>query len=1368
MSSSAYLLAVPPGDEPLEFTKTAPLLDPKIPFFKYLDMLATISKDALALHQQAYEIFLALNPHLSYASVTITKEDSTHPIKLNKRAETLLKSSMILIQRYCLILQVSLPKLPSFRRRTHSNTLIAYEVKAVGYREDLTEYKDEGALVHLQACFLRSKAATQRDIPMPKYTQHTTTSVLQANEECVAKITTTAKFVSAKSTEQVPETSDNPSVARSVMVEERPFTVRAMHQACAPDVVAQADLTSSIPADGPIRRSRSAVIKEKPREAKGQVSVPDVVAEAEPASPTPIDAPIRRTSRRKRRSAEPQVKVEVTLSTTDIAAEAEAGPSGSIPLTESALRKWEKEMKRLKEVGMMMEEQIGQLTHIHPNNNPTNTAPAAPSVTPSIPARSTPAAVSHPFNNASTIAPASTAAVEPIKRAMTNTAAAPTVILTVPTPPAVTLSTLPKPLATRAIFTPAPPGVTKSTTKRTSPATGAIRESGVVRNLIRQYETPSSSSSTSSNGDRTGIVLGRKSISTAAPAAAATNTTTTPENSTAKMNSKIGQAASTTTTTTIDNRPKATEMVTLTSNPFCCPRKGASPNLGDKQNLPAHISLSTAKIRSVKTPVQEPASSGSYSMSKARFAIAKTVLAADALHNSPVSQSWDQSFNSSISKTSSTPPSLARYNNSNDQPSTTTSTQTTKTKDGRRTSRSYAKDATEAPTVSASSPSCLDPFSSSLSSARLVDKDRSQRTATVSTSRSSAIGYHSKASIGQQTLLKVPVQGSQCRPKPSLSASGLWNNPPPPLSQLRTVSSSSINTVTSSSSVATVFRDAAESKPVVALGLCNFNPSNTPLENGPSAAATEVNLSNHSSPKSTYSKPLSSDESIRSWRRSIPPTVTAIQNSHYHDSIAYQSHQANSTATPLDEEVAFDWKSEVDGDGDGEDDDGESHVDLIRIPTMSSVRSSTTVSTAHTLSFSASSPLGSGRFKPHRRPKLSSVLVQEMMTEEETKADVQDTKEEDREAKREGKKKSNYDGPESDESDTEIANLQYLEVPPARGTQAWLQMRAQEQEQEETQKLLTEIDGVDGSEYGTEESADTTPLVRTRYSSKYSTTNIAGNGMNTQQLSGTSSRPSVRHIHFEERLSSPVQEQSQEFRSMQRESKQELGETSSFFPRGRIPSFTQPFKSEHHHAEHHTYFNYNNGIRQKNPRSLRHYASTVSSSSTCTVRQPAPSHSVSPASSAFKSLRATPSISSTMTHSIKSISTGSTTTLKTPKFYPSSTGTTSTASTSNRSFFPSHGQTDDGCAAANTPIPPNMRRIREGETTVLGSLNEPVLGSQSRQMNVQKAATTLVRNGSSLSHAAYYAQQQQQPQSQQQRHQQDQQGKQYQQKYQQY
>ncbi|KAG0377356.1 hypothetical protein BGX24_006274 [Mortierella sp. AD032] len=1304
MSSSAYLLAVPPGDEPLEFTKTAPLLDPKIPFFKYLDMLATISKDALALHLQAYEIFLALNPHLSYASVTITKEDSTHPIKLNKRAETLLKSSMILIQRYCLLLQVSLPKLPSFRRRTHSNTLIAYEVKAVGYRENLTEYQDEGALVHLQACFLRSKAATQRDITMPKYTQHTITSVLQANEECVAKVTTTAKFVSAKSTEQVPETSDNPSVARSVMVEERPFTVRAMHQACAPDVVAQADLTSSIPADGPIRRSRSAAIKEKPREAKGQVSVPDVVAEVEPASPTPNDAPIRRTSRHKRRSAEPQVKVEVTLSTTDIAAETEAGPSGSIPLTESALRKWEKEIKRLNEVGIMMEKQIGQLTHVHPSNNPTNTAPAAPSVTPSIPARSTPAAGSHPFNNAPTIAPASTAAVEPIKRAMTNTAAAmtntaaamtntaaaPTVILTVPTPPAVTPSTLPKPLATRAIFTPAPPGVTKSTTKRTSPATGAIRGNGVVRNLIRQYETPSSSSSTSSKGDRTDIVLGQKYISTAA--AAATNTTTTPENSTAKkttgattavtakMNSKIGQAASTTTTTTIDNKPKATDMVALTSNPFCCPRKVTSPNLGDKQHFPAHVSLSTAKIRSIKTPVQEPASSRSYSMSKARSAIAMTVLAADALHNSPISQSWDQSFNSIIGKTSSTPSSLA-----------------------------------------------------------------------------------SKASIGQQTLLKVPVRGFQCRLRPSLSASGLRNNPPPPLSQLRTISSSSINTVTSSSSVATMFRDGAESKPVVALGLSNFTPSNTPLENGPSAAATEINPSNHSSPKSTCSKPLSSDESIRSWRRSIPPTVAAIQNSHYHDSIAYQSHQDNSTATPLDEEVAFDRKSEVDSDGDGDDDDGESHVDLIRIPTMSSVRSSTTVSTAHTLSFSASSPLGSGRFKPHRRPKLSSVLVQETMTEEETKADVQ----EDREVKREGKKKSSYDGPESDESDTEIATLQYLEVPPARGTQVWLEMRAQEQEQEEKQRVLTEDDGGDRSGYDTEESAETT-LVRTRYSSKYSTTNIAGNGMDTQQLSGTSSRPSVRHIHFEERLSSPFQEQSQEFQSMQREGKQELAATTSFFPRVRIPTFTQPFKPEHHHAEHHTYFNNNTGIRQNNPRYLRHYASTISSSSTCTVRQPGPSHSVSPASSAFKSLRATPSISSTMTHSIKSFSTGSTTTLKTPKFYPSSTETTSTANTSNRSFFPSHGQTDDGSAAANTPIPPNMRRIREGETVVLGSLNEPILGSQSRQMNVQTAAATFVRNGSSLSHAAYYAQQQQQLQSQQQRRQQDQQEKQYQQKYQQY
>ncbi|KAG0268507.1 hypothetical protein BGZ95_002437 [Linnemannia exigua] len=1361
MSSSAHLLAVPSGDEPLEFTKTAPLLDPKIPFFKYLDMLATISKDALTLRHQAYEIFLALNPHLSYASVTITNEDSIHPIKLNKKAEILLKSSMILIQRYCLILQVSLPKLPSFRRRTHSNTLKAYEVKAVGYRDDLTEYQDEGALVHLQACFLRSKASAQRDMTKPESLQHTTTIALPADRECVAEATTTTKSASAKSTEQVPEPSNNPSVAPPVVVEENPSRVWAMDQTSAPDVVASANLTSSALADAPIRRSRSVVIKDKLCEAKEQASVPDVLTETGSASFTPVDAPSRRTSRRKRQSAEAQVNVDVSYSTTDTATEAEVDPLGSTPLTESALRRWEKEIRRLREVSVMMEEQIGQSSRTHPNNNPKSTAPEVPSFTPSTPSRLTPAAVSRSFNSAPDISPANTAAVEPIKRDKTTTVA-PTVILTVPTPPAISPSTLPNPLVTRAIFTPAPPRETKSTTKRMSPSTGAIRGSGVVRNLIRQYETPSSSSSTSSKGDRPDIVVNRKNTSTGAEKAAGASVVVS-----TKTSSKIGRAAST-TSTTIDIKPKATEMVAPAPNPFWCPRKGASPNLGDKQNPPAHILSSTAKTSPVKTcPVQEPASSGSHSMSKARSAIAKTALVSDTLHNSPVSQLWDQSYNTISGETSSTPHSFARNNNSNCRPSTTTSTQTARTKDGKRASHSYADGSTKAPTLSAPSHSRFDPLISSSLSSRLVDRGLSaQGIATVSTNCSFAIRSRSKASIAEQASLEASVQGSQSQPRPSLSASSHWNNPPPLLSQLRTISSSSVNTISSSSSVATVFRDRAKIKPVVALGSSIFAPLNAPLENSPAAAVTEVNLSNQSSPKSICSKALSSDESIRSWRLSIPPIVTAVQRSHCHDSIAKQSQQANSTKPLVHEDVAFDWKSEVDGDGDDENDDGESHVDLIRIPTMSSVRSSTTISTSRTLSFSALSPLGSGRFKTHQRAKLSNVLVQETKTEEDTNVEIQDTKET-REVRREGKKKSSH-VPESDESDPEAANLQYLEVPPARGTLAWLDMRAQEQKQEEKQRLLIENEGAYGSGYDTEDSTETTPLVRARYCGKYSTLNVTGSGMHTQQPAGKLSRLYVRQIHFEEQLSSPVREQSQVFQSMQGDEKQELDETSSFFPRGRIPSFTQPFKPEHQHTENHTHFSSSSGIRQNNPRSLRHYAPTISSSSTCTVHQPAPSHSVSPASSAFKTLRATPSISSTRTHSVKSFTTGSTTTLKTPKFYPSSTGITSTASASNRSSFPSPDQTDDGVVTAATSILTNMRRIHAREATLLGSMSEPVLGSQSRQMNVQAAAATLVRNGSSPSHAACYAQQQQQLQQRQQQQQQNQQERGLQQRYQHY
>ncbi|KAF9133973.1 hypothetical protein BGW39_008460 [Mortierella sp. 14UC] len=1236
---SAYLLAVPSGDEPLELTKTAPVLDPNIPFFKYLDMLALISKDALSLRQQAYEIFLALNPHLSYASVSISNAASTQPtVKLNKKADILLKSSMILIQRYCLILQVSLPKLPSFRRRTHTSTLKAYEIRAVGYQDDLTQYQEEGALLFLQACFVRSQAA-QRDMSKLAPSQRVT-DALSMDGRTITK-GPTAISASAKSTERVAE--KEPSRTEEV--------------ASIPVVIAEAEPTSLTPAPALSRLSRSVAIEEMPPMAKNQ-AIALTTAAVENTTPAPAVFPTRRTSRRKKQSAEAQVKVEIPSSTTDTPV---AEPSEHIPLTESALWKWERDLEKLREAGAMMEEQIVQSAHIRASNkSPTTTTPAAPPLPTSTPTRSTPAAsyfpsVAHAAVNASTVS------AEPAKRAKSKNIVAPTVILTAPTPPAVTPSTMPKSLATRAIFTPAPPTVTKSTTKRMSPATGALRGSGVVRNLIRQYETPSSSSSTSSKGDRPDLLAARK----LKPTAAVATTTTTSATSTAEK-----------------------------------PGAAAAAAAAAKTKAPVHVSSSTAKTRTAKDPAHNPGTS----------------------------------------------PAPVR-NKSNDQTlATAPSIQTTKTKDGKRTFRSNADVEVKTSPLATSSSPRPDPSTASSSIGSVAMSY--QAAATVSTTHTSAAGSHSKASTGKQVTLNVPVQGYQTRPRPSLNASGLWSNPPPPLSQLRTISSSSVNTVATSSSIATVFRDGAESKPVVALGSHTFAPSNPPLEDARSIVATvsEVNFGNRSSPGSTFSKAMSSDESIRSWRQSVPAGVTAGGPSNH---TMHQSHQASQTSSPTAEVGAFDWMNE---EGHPEEDDDKSHIDLIRIPTMSSIRSSATASTTRTHSFSATSPLGSARFKPRKRPSLKSALVQATKKEDKVTADV-------KEANMSVEKKSGY-VPETDESDTETANLQYLDVPPVRGTQAWLDMRAQELEQEEKRRLLEEEDNANGSEDSFEVEADASPLVKTLHDSKYSTMTIAGNGMNSQQQTATSSRPPLSQVHFGPQSPSQAQEESQQIQSIQREGKQELDETTSSSLRGRVPSFTRPFKPEHRRAEYQPSFISSSGYRQNDSRPPRHYASTASSSSTCTVRQPAPRHSVSPAPSAFATLRATASISSSMAPSVKSFATGSTVTLRTPKFFPPLSYTTSTVSASARSFFPAHGQTDDGGATANAPLSPNMHRIRAREVSVLGSLAEPILASQPLQMNVQTAATTLVRNGSS-SHAAIYAQQQRQRQ-------QEQQEEEFQQMYQQY
>ncbi|KAK3806601.1 MAG: hypothetical protein JOS17DRAFT_846787, partial [Linnemannia elongata] len=1317
MSSASSLLTLPAVDEPLELTKTAPILDPKIPFFKYLDMLTIISQSALFLRQQAYEIFLALNPHFSYASPSSTSSLNIRqqPVKVNKKIEALLKSSMILLQRYHLIIQVSLPALPSFRRRTHGNSLKAYEARAAGYQEDLKQYQEEGGLLYLQACFVRAKAA-QRDLNKPvepSFQVAGSVSVggagvpsLSSDGPVAAKdLTPLAKSAPAtKSTDKkvTEPSSGSATTAIPPVVVMVKTPLKTKDHSSDPVAVTKRPLNTKDPRNVPVL---AVVVDEKSPKNKEQPSVLTIVAESTSPSSRP---PSRRSSRRKKPALEVQVKVdgkvEVTTTTTDTAAISSApaiavDPTPPLPnepaaLTSTALWKLERDLERLLKAEATMKDQIAQSAHIRARAskstitaNPTTAvpststatpvlltagalaqlstaiqptatstplrsyllsavsqpSPAAPSAVTSTSVHSTPATVNaHPSTD---VIPANTTTVEqPKHSAKADTVAIPAVTLTTPTP-AGTPSTSHKPLTTRGTPSYSPPKETsKSTNKRISPATGAIKGSGVVRNLIRQYETPSSESSTSSQSDRPDLQLNRKKKPTTM---AATTSLTTPAGApaTAANGLKTGRPTSSTITvaasTKTDTGTTTTRGAGVGTGLVSRARKDASPDLGDKQS-PAPVSVLGVKthpapksIRVVNSnnngltpPIVPPvanasASSASYSLSKARSAIAKSALILET----------------------------------------------------HQTTHTQGQSRDQAPKPRTAAEAVKDLYL--LGSQTKVDADK------------------------QSSSLQVPAQGQQSRTRPTINGNDLWNNGPPPLSQTRMVSSSSVNTAISTTSVAAAFRAGAESKPVVVVGDPTFNPPKPPLEARSAAAViSEANLRNRPSPTPMSSRAMSSQESIQSWRRDVPVPASASRPPHMNIQDEYISTSAGS----ITNQPTVDWLNDVDYEDNDDEDDGLSHVDLIRIPTMSSVRSSATTTT----SFSASHLLGSDRFKSRQRPSLSSALIQEKKQEETPKEDGKEVK----------KKPSGYVS-DTDESDTDTVNLQILEVPPARNTQAWHEMRSRqlEHEREEEERLRIEEDDGDGSEsdnaYGGYSQLGQEP----RHDSKYSTMRV---DTNSQRQTTTSLQPKLSHVRFDGHTASQSSPQDQ---GQTREGKQELNETPF---KSSAPSYTQPFKPEHHHPIQYSSFNNTrHHVSQRGPRPTGQYAPTISSTSTSSIRQPSLANSISPASSAFASLRGTPA-PSTMAPSIKSFATGSTTTLEPPKFYPPSFTSSTVANAVPRSYYPTQDQSDDG--TSNT-LPLAVRNIRAREARVLGSLAEPVSGSQVRQVIAQSAAS-LVRNGS--------------------------------------
>ncbi|KAF9143627.1 hypothetical protein BGX30_015191 [Mortierella sp. GBA39] len=1331
ISTTSSLLTLPAVDEPLELTKTAPILDPKIPFFKYLDMLTIISQNALSLRQQAYEIFLALNPNFSYASSSSASSLNIRqqPVKVNKKVETLLESSMILLQRYYLIIHVSLPKLPSFRRCTHGNSLKAYEVRAAGYQVDLKQYQEEGGLLYLKACFVRSKAA-ERDLDKPVEPPSRVAGGASAGGAVGAPSpssdgqmaekapTPWAKSVpAAKSTDKkVPEPSTGSNTIATppvvVMVETPPKT---KDHSSVPVAVAKRPPKTK---DPPSVSVPDVVVDEQSPKTKKQLSVLTAVASTSPSS----HPPSRRSCHRKKPGPEAQVEVEVevkvTSTTTNTAAIASApatadettpqSPSEPAALNSTALWKQERDLERLQKSGATMKEQITQsalirarvpkstvtvipmtaapstptatrvlltaaaLAQLSTATSPTATStplrsylpaatsqpsPAAPSASISTPVHSTPATVN--VRPSAVVIPANTPTAEQPKRfAKVSTVVTPEVTLTVPTP-AGTPSTTHKPLTTRVTSSYSPPKETaKSTNKRISPATGAIKGSGVVRDLIRQYETPSSASSTSSQSDRPDLQMNRKKKPTTTTAV--TTSLTTPAGApvttvnglkTRKPStSTIAVATSTKTetgTTTTGGAGVGTGLLSRT-------RKDASPDLGDKQ-----ISVSVVKTRPVQnTPTRNRGSirteNNNNGLTQPIVPPAPNILASSALHSLSKAQS-------AITKSALI---LETY-------------QTTHTQGQSRGQVSKPRTAAEA-----------------------VKDSYLHR-------------FQTKVGADKQSSLHVPPQGQQSRIRPTLNDNDLWNNRLPPLSQTRMASSSSANTA-----IAPTFRAGAENKPVVALGDPTFTPFNPPLGASPAAAVmSEANFSNQSSPILTPSKAMSSQESIKSWRRDVP---VAAPVSHP-PNMCIQDEHISTSAGPTTNQPAVDWLNEADYEDNDEEDDGLSHVDLIRMPTMSSVRSSATTTT----SFSASHPLGSDRFKPRHRHSLSSALVQEKKQEETTKEDGKEAR----------RKLSGY-VPDTDESDTDTANLQILEVPPARGTQAWHEMRSRvlEHEREEEERRQLEEDGGDGSGPENSDGVYSQLEPQPRHDSKYSTMRV---DTNSQRQTATSSQPKLNHARFDGHSTSQSSPQDQ---GQMRKGKQELNETPV---KSSAPSFTQPFKPEHHHLFQHSSINSTyQHVSQHGPKPTRHYASTISSTSTRSIRQPSLAHSISPASSAFAFLRGTPA-PSTMAPSIKSFATGSTTTLEPPKFYPPSLTSSTVANAAPRSHYPTQGQTDG--RTTNT-LSLAVRNIRAREARVLGSLAEPALGSQLQQLNTQSAATP-VRNSS------YYGHQHQQSQQQHQQHQ---------------
>ena len=558
---------------------------------------------------------------------------------------------MILLQRYHLIIQISLPKLPSFRRRTHGNSLKAYEVRAAGYQEDLKQYQEEGGLLYLQACFVRVKAA-ERDLNKPVEPSIQVAGGASAGGASVPSPTSDGHMV-AKA--PIPSTKSVPAAKSTDKKVSEPSTTSTTTTTPPVIVTVEKPPKTKDPPSVPVP---VVVVNEQSPKTKGQKSALTVVAEC--TSPS-SRRPNHRSSHCKKLTPETQVKVEVEVEVTSTATDTTAiasarattgeptppSPSEPAALTSPALWKLERDLERLQKTEATLKEQITQSAHIHARASKstitailttaapsTSTAtpvlltaaalaqlstatppaatstplrsylraaasqpsPAAPSAVASTPVHSTPATVNA---RPSTVAiSANTTTVEQPKRsANAGTVVVPAVTLTAPTPSGI-LSTSHKLLTTRGTPSYSPPKETaKSTNKSISPATGAIKGSGVVRNLIRQYETPSSASSASSQSDLPDLQLSRKKRPTTTIAATASLTTPAEAPATAASGLKTGKPNTSTitvsTSTKTETGTTTTGGVGVGTGLLSRTRKDASPDLGDKQSklLRFHIGL---------------------------------------------------------------------------------------------------------------------------------------------------------------------------------------------------------------------------------------------------------------------------------------------------------------------------------------------------------------------------------------------------------------------------------------------------------------------------------------------------------------------------------------------------------------------------------------------------------------------------------------------------------------------------------------------------------------------------------------------------------------------------------------------------------